>query len=135
MIQSNASARDKASDPFSALHKYQYTQLTTFRKDGSAIPTPVWFAPDQGKLYVMTLSTAGKVKRINNNGQAWLAPCNASGKVLGDRVEARARILPASENEHAASVLTGKYGFMYRVFAFFQNVRKVNRIFLEFEPA
>lgn len=131
MTTSNTSAQDTTGDTFANLRSYQYAQLTTFRKDGNAVSTPVWFAPDQGKLYVMTPSTTGKIKRIRNNGRVLLAPCTASGKLLGEPVEAQAHELPTSENSRALAALTRKYGFLYRVFTFFQNARKVKRTFIE----
>jgi len=126
-----ATSNTSAQDTFANLRRYQYAQLTTFRKDGRAVPTIVWFANDNGKLYVMTPSTTGKVKRIRNNGRVLLAPCTSSGKVLGESVEAQAHELPVSESSRAAAALARKYGFLYRVFTFFQTVRKVKRTFIE----
>jgi general stress protein 26 len=45
----------------------KYISLTTFRKNGVGVPTPVWFGENGDKLYVMTRSDMGKVKRIRNN--------------------------------------------------------------------
>ena len=123
------------SNSFGALLSHQFVQLTTFRKSGVAVPTTVWFAPDEGKLYVTTTANAGKIKRIRNNGRALLAPCDRSGKVLGPTLEGVARELPASEHEHASAVLARKYGFMYRVFMLAGNLRKVTRVFIEISPA
>lgn len=131
MATSNTPAHGITDDTFANLRRYQYAQLTTFRKDGNAVSTPVWFAPDQNKLYVMTPSTTGKIKRIRNNGRVLLAPSNASGKVLGEPVEAEAHELPLSEYSRAAAALTRKYGFLYRVFTFFLNVRKTKRTYIE----
>lgn len=135
MTISDTSAQEKTSDPFSNLYQHKYIQLTTFRKDGTAVPTPVWFAADQGRLYVMTINVAGKVKRIRNNGRALLIPCDVRGNVSGEQVEAQAHELPASDYEHAVSVLTNKYGFLYRVFTLFQNIRKLSRTYIEIESA
>ena len=126
-----ATSNTPAQDTFANLRRYQYALLTTFRKDGGAVPTIVWFANDNGKLYVMTPSTTGKIKRIRNNGRVVLAPCNARGKVLGEPVEAQAHELPVSAYSRAAAALAHKYGFLYRVANFFQKVRKVKRIYIE----
>ena len=123
--------QSQVSDPFSYLYPSEFIRLTTYRKNGVAVPTTVWLAPDQNKLYVMTPSTTGKLKRIRNNGRALLAPSNASGKVLGEPVEAEAHELPLSEYSRAAAALTRKYGFLYRVFTFFLNVRKTKRTYIE----
>ncbi len=131
MTTSNTPAQDTKGDTFANLRRYQYALLTTFRKDGRAVPTIVWFAPDQDKLYVMTPSTTGKIKRVRNNGRVVLAPCNARGKILGEPVEARAYELPVSESSHAAAALARKYGFLHRVATFLQKVGKVKRIYIE----
>ncbi|HEX7928898.1 MAG TPA: PPOX class F420-dependent oxidoreductase, partial [bacterium] len=67
----------------SALVKAQFINLVTFRKDGREVPTPVWFAELDGKLYAYTLREAGKLKRIRANGRVKVAPCDMRGKVLG----------------------------------------------------
>ncbi len=127
--------KTEASNPFAALISHQFVQLTTFRKNGVAVPTTVWFAPDAGKLYVMTTTNTGKIKRIRNNGRVLLAPSDRSGKLLGPALEGMARELPASEHEHASAVLARKYGFMHRVFMLFGSLRKVTRVFIEISPA
>jgi PPOX class probable F420-dependent enzyme len=52
---------------FAGLTGYECVCLTTFRKNGEAVPTPVWFAESDGKLYIYTANSSGKVKRIRNN--------------------------------------------------------------------
>ena len=65
------SAKDKiiANKIPTAIRGQKYISLTTFRKTGLAVPTPVWFGEMDGKLYVMTRSDMGKTKRIRNNPQ------------------------------------------------------------------
>jgi PPOX class probable F420-dependent enzyme len=53
----------------------KYISLTTFRKNGVKVATPVWFGEDGDKLYVMTLSKMGKTKRIRNNPRVTVATC------------------------------------------------------------
>jgi len=66
---------------FTALNNAQYMSLKTFRKNGDGVPTPVWFAEENDKLYVMTLAHAGKVKRIRNNSTIEIAPCDVRGNI------------------------------------------------------
>ncbi|GAC1402841.1 MAG: PPOX class F420-dependent oxidoreductase [Ktedonobacteraceae bacterium] len=109
---------NQMSDPFASLYLHQYALLKTFRKNGEAVPTPIWFASENGKLYITTGSTAGKIKRIKNNGRATLTPCDQRGRIIGDgkEVEGVARVLPTAEYAHANTVLLRKYRLMYRVF-------------------
>jgi PPOX class probable F420-dependent enzyme len=87
----------------------KYISLTTVRKNGAKIATPVWFGEDGDRLYVMTRSTMGKVKRIRNNPLVEVAPCTIRGKVTGAKFFAHARILPPDEHTHARQAINRKY--------------------------
>jgi len=92
-----------------AIQGQKYILLTTFRKDGTAVPTPVWFAEDNGKLYIKTRADAGKTKRIRNNSQVRIAPCTIRGKVTGPECAASARILPSEDWPRACQTINRKY--------------------------
>jgi PPOX class probable F420-dependent enzyme len=99
-----------ASEPIPpTIRGQKYISLTTFRKNGIAVPTPVWFGEDDGKLYVMTRSVMGKTKRIRNNPQVRVAPCTIRGKITGQEFAASARILPLEEHPHARQTINRKY--------------------------
>src|SRR5262245_14444785 len=66
----------------------RYLTLESVKRDGTPVQTPVWFAEEQGVLYVYTLANAGKVKRIRRNPRIRLAPCTVRGTVIGPWVEA-----------------------------------------------
>ena len=87
----------------------KYVSLTTFRKNGVGVATPIWFGEDAGKLYMMTRSDMGKTKRIRNNPQVRVAPCTIRGKVTGPEFPASARILPPEEHAHARQTINRKY--------------------------
>ena len=87
----------------------KYISLTTFRKSGAGVATPVWFGEEDGKLYVMTISKMGKVKRIRNNPQVQVAPCTIRGKVTGGQFPATARLLPPEDFARARKTITRKY--------------------------
>lgn len=87
----------------------KYISLTTVRKNGEKVATPVWFGEDGDKLYVMTRSSMGKVKRIRNNPLVEVAPCTIRGKVTGDKLFAHARILLPEEHSHARQTINRKY--------------------------
>jgi uncharacterized protein len=87
----------------------KYISLTTVRKNGTKVATPVWFGEDSDKLYVMTRSTMGKVKRIRNNPLVEVAPCTMRGSVTGDKLFAHARILPPEEHVQARQAINRKY--------------------------
>src|SRR5437879_13596863 len=81
------------------LKNQKYILLTTFRKNGVPVRTPVWFAEQDGKLYVFTNPTSGKVKRTRNNPEVRVAPSTIRGKVTGPEFAAKATILPPRSEE------------------------------------
>ena len=102
---------------FDALANQQFMNLITQRKSGADVATPVWFAQDGNRLYVMTGRTAGKVKRIRNNPRVQVAPSDRAGTPLGPSQPAVAAVISdAAEAATANALLTKKYGFMKRMF-------------------
>jgi len=87
----------------------KYICLTTFRKNGIAVPTPVWFGEDNGKLYVMSRPDSGKCKRLRNNPKVRIAACTIRGKVTGLEFDATARILPPEDWPGARKTINRKY--------------------------
>ena len=87
----------------------KYISLVTFRKNGVAVATPVWFGEANDRLYVMSRTDLGKFKRIRNNPKVHIAPCTIRGKVTGPEFEATARILPESEFSAARATINRKY--------------------------
>ena len=111
---------------FPDLRREQCIALTTFRKTGQAVTTPVWFAISLGTIYVETHAEAGKLKRLRHSARVTLAPCTYSGKVTGSVSEGKARILTESEESTAASVaLAKKYGVMRSLYHFVRNARRM----------
>ena len=97
----------------------RYVSLATFRKNGREVRTPVWIAREATLLYVWTNGTSGKVKRVRANGRARLAPCDARGKVRGEWVEARARMLEDPQAmQRGLETVIGKYGLQMRLALF-----------------
>jgi PPOX class probable F420-dependent enzyme len=122
------------SAAFPALAGHNYLRLTTFRKSGEPVPTPVWFAQVGDHLYVTTDGESGKVRRIRNNAQVEVAPCDMQGKVLGGSAEAMARILPVAEEAVAHAALKRKYGWQFRMFGAFGALRRRPRVHLDITP-
>jgi PPOX class probable F420-dependent enzyme len=91
------------------IHGQKYISLATFRKNGEKVATPVWFGEEGDKLYVMTISTSGKVKRIRNQSRVTVAACTIRGKITGPEVAATAHILPPQENASARKTINRKY--------------------------
>ena len=93
----------------------KYVLLTTFRRDGRAVPTPLWVVPDGPGLAFWTPAGTGKVKRIRNSGRVTVAACDVRGHVRGAAIEARARIGDAADLRRVGEGLKRKYGLMGRL--------------------
>jgi len=110
-----------------ALTKEKFVSLVTFRKDGRSVPTPVWFAEDGGKLYVYTVETSGKVKRIRATNKVTVAACDRRGKVTGPVYDATAHLLPISDKAKVDTLLNKKYGLQKRLIAFVMGAARLVR--------
>ena len=127
---------------FPDLGREQCIALTTFRKIGQAITTPVWFAQSNGTIFVETHGDAGKLKRLRHTARVTLAPCTYSGKATRAVIMGNARILTESEERTAASAaLSKKYGLMRPLFHFVRNAQcvlqrkaKVEVVYIAIEP-
>lgn len=94
------------------LRNQKYISLATFRKTGIPVHTPVWFADEDGKLFIFTNPKSGKVKRMRNNPEVRIAPSTIRGRITGPEFAGQARILGTSESEHARELLKRKYWLM-----------------------
>ena len=94
----------------------RYVSLTTYRRDGTPVATPVWFAMDGGALVVLTDASSGKARRIGANAAVVVTPCDARGKVHGDAWAATARRLEPSAHARVHQLLARKYGLVFRAF-------------------
>lgn len=90
----------------------KYVSLTTFKKDGTPVATPLWGARDGDRLLVWTTADSWKVKRIKRNATVTVAPCSARGKVTGDAVDGVAELLDSAGTEKARAAISSKYGIL-----------------------
>jgi PPOX class probable F420-dependent enzyme len=101
--------------------------LTTYRRDGTPVASPVWFVTDRGEVRVWTESSSGKLKRLRHNPTCTIAPCTILGRVTGDAIYGHARILPAGEGPSVQSLLRGKYALQKRMLEAYAHVRRRGR--------
>jgi PPOX class probable F420-dependent enzyme len=110
-------AEHSTTGPFDQLKGRKYALIVTFKRDGEAVPTPVWFGLDgEGKLYFRTGPEVAKLRRIRNNPRVLVAPCTVRGKPLGPSIEGIARELQADEKEHAEAAIQSNYGLGRRLY-------------------
>ncbi|MBG6214925.1 MAG: PPOX class F420-dependent oxidoreductase [Cryobacterium sp.] len=113
-----------------ALGDERFVSLTTFRKSGEGVSTPVWIARDGDALVVTTPEGTGKVKRLRNSARVELRPCDRMGKVKEDvaSVAARAEIVTvAGVTERLNVIFLGKYKLEYRIIMLIERLAKKGR--------
>ncbi len=93
----------------------RYVSLTTFKKDGTPVATPVWLARDGDTLVVLTGPTAGKTKRLRNHGRVRVAPCDMRGRVKGDAVDGYATLQDAAGTAATHAAIKRRYGIQARL--------------------
>lgn len=109
---------------FERLAAEKYVVLTTFRKTGVAVPTPIWAAGHNGELVMWSERKAGKVKRIRNSGRVEIQACDVRGrKTHGAKVTGQARLLESGDTEAARKAVAKKYGIIGQVTMFFSRLR------------
>jgi PPOX class probable F420-dependent enzyme len=121
---------------FEHLRGHKYCLLVTYRRSGEAVPTPVWFGLDGGRLYLRSEANVAKVKRVRNDPTVRVAPCTVRGKPLGAPAAGRARVLEEpGELEAAEAALQANYGLGRRIYEGAGGAFGVEAVYLEITPA
>ncbi|MBC3840225.1 PPOX class F420-dependent oxidoreductase [Streptacidiphilus sp. 4-A2] len=99
-----------------ALTRARYVSLTTYRKDGTPVATPVWHVVQDGLLYVWTEAGSWKVKRLRRDSRVKVVVCDIRGRIApgAPEVAGTGRVLDAEGAEMVRRLLGRKY-FMARV--------------------
>jgi uncharacterized protein len=129
-----------AASTFDVLQSNKYLSLESFRQNGQGVRTPVWFAADPvgatpQTLYIYSTADSGKAKRIRRNPRVRIAPCDGSGRLLGDWIEARGEIVEGEEAQRGMSLLNRKYKPWKQVLAFFSMFSRRGHVVFAVRPA
>jgi len=100
-----------------SLRDAEYCLLVSYRRDGTPVPTPLWFALDGDRAVFESDADMVKLKRMRRNPHVRVAPATFRGRPLGPPIEATARILEPGEHAGAEAALARKYGLTRRVVA------------------
>jgi PPOX class probable F420-dependent enzyme len=87
--------------------------VTTYRRDGRPVGTPVSLAVDGDHAYVRSFEQAGKTRRIRHNPRVDVAPSTARGRPTGPALPAMARRLEGAESRDAARLLARKHPWLH----------------------
>lgn len=101
-----------------ALGDEKYILCTTYRRDGTPVPTPTWVVPlAGGTVGFWTSSGSGKAKRLAHTSRVTVQPCDARGRVREGTspVAATAVLVDGPDLEPIRTAVVAKYGFMTKV--------------------
>ena len=101
------------TQPFARFAEQKTIVLTTYRRDGTPVSTPVHIAVDGPVAYIRTFDPSGKLKRMRRTAEVEIAPSTMRGRVTGDAMRATARILSGDEAAKAARAMAAKYPFAH----------------------
>lgn len=103
--------------------------LTTFKRDGTGVSTPIWLNVIDGKIYVTTETHSWKVKRVANNPRVEFAPCTQRGKITGRTYGGTARVISPEELPAVLAAKKRRY-FSFRLIHLF----KKDQVGIEITP-
>ena len=92
-----------------------YVLITSYRKNGTPVPSPVWVVEDGAALGVWTVADSWKVKRIRNRADVLIGPCDLRGNPTGEQIPATAEICDPEQTARYRTLLARKYGLVGRL--------------------
>jgi PPOX class probable F420-dependent enzyme len=93
-----------------------YCLVVSYRRDGTAVATPVWFGVEDDRVYFRAEAGSGKLARIRRNPAVRIAPCDGRGRPTAPPFDAVARVLPPTDEARAERAIQANYGIARRVY-------------------
>jgi PPOX class probable F420-dependent enzyme len=103
------------TQPLAEMAEHDFVALTTFRRNGNPVSTPVWIAVDGDALVVTTPATSGKVKRLRRDPRVEMRPCNRRGTVPDGAPLVTGVAEVTAPDDASSRALRTKYGWQYRL--------------------
>ncbi|MGV9708508.1 PPOX class F420-dependent oxidoreductase [Streptomyces sp. NPDC003483] len=102
----------------------KFLLITSYRKNGTGVPTPVWVVRDGDALGAWTVADSWKVKRIRNRSDVLVGPCDVRGNPTGEQVPATAEIVDGATTARYRGMIARKYGILGRLTLFGSRLRR-----------
>lgn len=99
-------------EPAQVLAARKTMVLTTFKKDGTAVPTPVSVVVADGRIFFRTYAETWKAKRLRRDPRVEVSPSTLRGRKVGPTLAARARLLSGAEEVLARRALRRRLPFL-----------------------
>ncbi|MFH8217968.1 PPOX class F420-dependent oxidoreductase [Streptomyces sp. NPDC018057] len=114
-------------DPVARLGAGKYVLITSYRKNGTPVATPVWVVRDGAALGVWTAADSWKVKRIRARADVLVGPCDVRGHPTGDQLPATAEICDRDTTARYRGLIARKYGLIGRLTLLGSRLRRGER--------
>lgn len=102
----------------------KYLLVSSYRKDGTPVPTPVWVVGDDDALGIWTPGDSWKVKRIRRRADVMVGPCDRRGNPTGEQVPATAEICEPDVTARYRTLILHKYGVLGFLTLFGSRIRR-----------
>ena len=123
------------TNKFEPLKNTKTILLTTYKRDGTPVGTPVSIAFAGDRAFFRTYDKSWKAKRLRNNPEVEVAPATVSGKETGSAIHARARLLDGGEARLAAKALAQRHPALQRVLVpFAHRLKRYRTLHYELMP-
>jgi PPOX class probable F420-dependent enzyme len=103
------------TNTFEPLRQAKTILLTTYKRDGTPVGTPVSIVFVGDRAFFRTYDKSWKAKRLRNNPEVEVAPSTVAGKETGPAIRARARLLDGDDARLAAKALAGRHHVLQKV--------------------
>ena len=126
------------TDPTQAMQAMagaRYLNLESFRRDGTGVRTPVWFAAAGPVFYIYSTADSFKIKRIARNAAVRIAPCDMRGTASGPWIDATATIIDGAEASAGMALLDRKYFPWKQLIGLMARFRPRGRTVVAIRPA
>ena len=108
------------------LSNAKFISLETYKRNGEAVRTPVWFVEESGLLYFHSPAQSWKVKRLQRNPVVRLAPCARFGRIEGDWLKGKAtRINGEEDAKRIVNLVNSSQSGGDRILSFFEKKNRV----------
>ena len=107
------------------LSKAKFISLETYKRNGEAVRTPVWFVEENSLIYFHSPAKSWKVKRLRRNPVVRLAPCARFGRIEGDWLKGKATWIDGEDGKRIVKLVNSKQGLDGRIFGFFEKKNRV----------
>lgn len=120
---------------FAELAGARCIMLTTFRRSGAPVGTPVWPVYRDGSIYLSTVAESGKVKRIRADARVEVAACTQRGRVTGPPFAGRARVTAAGETAAVLAARHRRYPIVARLFELVNRIQGQHQVAIVIAPS